>query len=744
MAKEDTTTKSSMGGTVRVAAPAARAESAAPEKRKKIGEILVDAGVMTPAQLELALREQRRTSDLLGRVFKRLGFATEQDISRALAGQAGIGHTELKNTLVDPAAIRLVPLDVAKKYRVLPLGLNDGVLTVAVCDPHDVMAMDQLKKLTGIQKIVRLAAEEDSIAKAVETYYDLGAMTTENIIEGAIQSALQSERSRTVEADPPTVRLVNHVVIEAIKKRATDIHIEPDERITRVRYRIDGVLHPGPILPKSIHPGVVARIKIISRLDISETRLPQDGGAQFSYLNRELDLRISTLPTHQGEKVVIRLLDKEGIKLGLDNLGFSQENLKTYRALFEKPHGIILISGPTGSGKTTTLYSSLLELNSLELNISTVEDPVEYKLSLINQCQVNEKAGLTFATALRAFLRQDPDVILIGEIRDRETADMAFRAAMTGHLVFSTIHTNDASSAFPRLLDIGVPPYLISSSLLGVVAQRLVRKICSDCKQKYQAPSEELAFFGMSQGQKLTLYKGKGCEKCSNTGFRGRVCVTEVLIVTPEVRKLIKEGVNSDTVLKQAVQHGMKVMLQDGMAKILEGVTTLQEVSRVIMVEQTLGVVAGLQEAEMSLPFAPGGVVAASPPDLQAGRFEPLPRFQQDFTEFFASIAGEIAGFIAGVVFDSRGEVLAFSSFLSSLPLEDTTLLQLFLDAADELREASEILLTTPRYFLYYQGVPDRDLHILVACDRHTSNLSSIRAEVERAYRFFPADLLAE
>lgn len=552
---------------------------------RKLGDLLLEEGLIVPAQLEVALSEQKRTGDLLGKVLVRLGFVSKRDIQRLLAQQAGLSYVEPSALIVDLSAIKMVPEELARRHRVIPLGYQEGVLTVAVADPHDVLVVDALRKASRAQFVNRVATDEDQIEKILDMHYGGGATSFEGMVEAAVESAMRGGR-RNDEMDPPVVRIVNYIVAEAIKNRATDIHIEPDEKSSRVRYRIDGILHPVITLPKILHNGIVSRIKIMSGLDISETRLPQDGGASFAFVNRTIDLRVSTLPIRYGEKVVLRILDKESVSLSLDMLGFSSAFLKQFRELIQKPFGIVLVTGPTGSGKTTTLYSALLELNALELNIMTIEDPIEYRLSLINQAQVNEKAGFGFATALRAFLRQDPDVILVGEVRDQETAEMAVRAALTGHLVFSTLHTNDAPGAIPRLVDMGVPPYLLASSVLGVVAQRLVRKICPDCREPYIASPEELILLGLPPGTRLTLYRGKGCEKCKGTGYRGRMVIAELMPITPSIRELITQQVSSDRLKEVAMREGMAPMYFDGVLKVREGHTTLSEITRVLLPEE--------------------------------------------------------------------------------------------------------------------------------------------------------------
>ncbi|MHA2620581.1 MAG: GspE/PulE family protein [bacterium JZ-2024 1] len=552
---------------------------------RRLGDLLIEEGLLVPAQLEVALSEQKRTNELLGKVLVRLGFVSKRDIQRVIASQAGLSYVEASALIVDVGALRMVPESMARRHRLIPVGYQDGLLTVAVADPHDVLVVDTLRKEVRVQFVNRIATDEDQIEKILDMHYGGGATSFERMVEAAVESAIRGGH-RTDEQDPPVVRIVNYLISEAIKNRATDIHIEPDEKSTRVRYRIDGILHPTVTLPKILHNGIVSRIKIMSGLDISETRLPQDGGASFAFVNRTIDLRVSTLPIRFGEKVVLRILDKESVSLSLDTLGFSPSFLKRYRELIQKPYGIILVTGPTGSGKTTTLYSTLLELNALELNVMTIEDPIEYRLSLINQAQVNEKAGFGFATALRSFLRQDPDVILVGEIRDRETAEMAVRAALTGHLVFSTLHTNDAPGAIPRLTDMGIPAYLLASSMLGVIAQRLVRRICSDCRQGYQASPEELILLGLGPDTRVTLYRGTGCEKCKGTGYRGRMVISELMMVTQRIREQLSKGTGVEHFKEIAIQEGMVPMYHDGIAKVRDGHTTLAEITRVVLPEE--------------------------------------------------------------------------------------------------------------------------------------------------------------
>ncbi|MHA2610885.1 MAG: GspE/PulE family protein [bacterium JZ-2024 1] len=670
---------------------------------KPLGKILVEEGIINAQQLEMALREQKRTKELLGKILKRLGLITEKDLVKALALQAGIEFIEVNNVLVEPSTLSLLPAQFAKQNKVLPLFVVDGTLSIAVADPHNVMLVDQVKKTANISSVRRYAAEEDKLLKAIETFYEISAEQPETIIERSISDALASRKIEEAEEDPPIIRLVNYLIIDALKRKATDIHIEPDERITRVRYRLDGILHSTYTLPKSLHSPVTARIKIMGKMDIAEQRLPQDGGATFAYQNRTVDLRISTVPTLYGEKLVIRILDKESIRLNLDALGFSPQHLEAIRRLISQPYGIILVTGPTGSGKTTTLYSVLLELNSLEVNIMTIEDPIEYRLPLINQVQVNEKAGLTFATAMRSFLRQDPDVILIGEIRDAETAEMALRAAMTGHLVFSTLHTNDAVGAIPRLIDIGVPPYLIASSLLGVLAQRLVRKICPHCKIPYQPSEADLKYLPLPSQWRGTLYKGQGCPKCFHTGYSGRTVIAEVLEVDDSLRKLFSKNVSSDELLKAAKKKGFRTMFWDGVDKVLEGKTTLQELMRVVILPQEETPIPKLEEKTESIPFIAPTLSATPPREIPRG----------SLTHLFQKILNQIPEIEGIFCYDEQMKLLDYARFSEELPHPSEQLEKDLKDLLAYCPDFSQGFLSNKNHLIFLWRAPSKKTLLL-------------------------------
>lgn len=547
---------------------------------KRLGEVLVDEGIVDPQQLELSLQEQKRTGELLGNVLVRLGIVTRKDLSRAMAYSSDLPFVDLKQTHIDPNAIKVVHKEWAKRYNLIPFGLHDDILQVAMDNPNDVVAIDVLRRETG-KTIEIWAADLESILELGEMYYEVGGSIQEEIdknVTAALSGAIAEG-----EVAPPIIRLIELVLIRAIRSGATDVHITPEEAITRVSYRIDGILRRGSILPKDIHVALVTRVKVMSGLNIAEQRLPQEGNIGFEFSGREIDIRASTSPVAHGENVVLRILDKANIVLGLEHLGLSKKGRDRVHRLSNMPHGIVLAAGPTGSGKTTTLYSMLREINALEKNILTVEDPIEYQMPLIKQTQVNEQAGLTFSRAIRHFLRQDPDIILVGEIRDLETVKIAFQAAMTGHLVLSTIHTNDAASTIARLLDLGVEPYLIPTSLRAIVAQRLVRLLCRKCAEEYVPSEEELEYHGLQnwEGAGKTIKKSVGCEDCDQTGYSGRTGIFEILEVTPHISKLIADKVSADMLAIEAQKEEMISLRDDALGRVLSGVTSLEEVVRV-------------------------------------------------------------------------------------------------------------------------------------------------------------------
>ncbi len=549
-------------------------------KRKLLGERLVESGLITPDQLDLALREQKRTGDRIGEILINLGFVTQELISSALASEAGVTFVQLENYLIEPAALKYVSEAIARRHKIIPILLEPPRLTIAMANVFDVLAIDEVQRSTGLIVDV-VSATESSVLQSIDRYY-AGGISLEEIIQ---KSARQVEAGRVSEADlaagAPIVRLVDQLFLTAVQEGATDIHFEPEERILRVRFRVDGKLRPGPSLPKALQPAVTARVKIVSGMNIAETRLPQDGKINFFVGKRKVDLRASTLPTVFGENMVLRVLDRARLVVGLESLGFDELNLARFRRAIESRHGILLVCGPTGAGKTTTLYSALSYINALDRSIITLEDPVEYELPIIRQCQINVKAGFTFSSGLRAILRHDPDVILVGEMRDAETVELAIRSALTGHLVFSTLHTNDAAGAIPRLINMGQEPFLVASSIRAVVGQTLLRTNCAHCKVTYSPSAETIERAGLPpESAGGTFVKGEGCERCGGTGFRGRVGAFEIMEITPAIMRLVMERANSQDLLSAARAEGMTVMREDAVGKAMSGLTTLEEAVR--------------------------------------------------------------------------------------------------------------------------------------------------------------------
>lgn len=548
--------------------------------KKLLGEQLVEKGLISRDKLWEALRVQSKTGEKLGRVLVNMGLVTEEHIEEAM----GSRRESLKN--IDPEIIRIIPEQLVKRHNVIPLRKEGNKLVVAMTDPLNVVAIDDLRLVTGLE-IEPVPAEKREIKSAINkhfgmTFYEASEKYDPGLA-GYERRALSLEEENRAN-DAPVIRLVNSLFIKAIEDNASDIHIEPNETGLRVRYRIDGVLKEVMQLPRKVRAAAISRIKIMSDMNITEKRIPQDGRTRLRLGQKEYDLRVSTLPTVYGEKVVTRILDKTGIAgFTLEQLAFLPENLKKFQEALRNSYGMVLITGPTGSGKTTTLYTALNRLNSIEKNIITVEDPVEYMLPGINQTQVNVKAGMTFAAGLRSILRQDPDIIMVGEIRDTETAEIAVRAANTGHLVLSTLHTNDAPGAITRLVDMGIEPFLVASSVLVVVAQRLVRRICPHCKESYQLKGDapEKMFLGVGPEEEVTLYRGVGCNKCGNIGYRGRLPIHEVLTVNAKLRSLIIDNAPVDRVREKAFAEGMISLRQDGIEKAKRGFTTIQEVMRV-------------------------------------------------------------------------------------------------------------------------------------------------------------------
>ncbi len=553
-------------------------------KTKKLGEILVDAGIVSADKLDLALREQSQTKEKLGTIFQRLGICSEKEISKVLAGQAGVACIDLNMTEVDTKELELIDREYAEKFSVLPVQRKGSTLQVAMANPLDLAIIDELGRKSG-KYIEVLHAPESEIQDAVVRYYG-ARVGSANEINGLIDKSRKALASgvKLGEGDSPFIRLVDQIIAQGVEEGATDIHIEPEEKVLRCRYRVDGRLIQGPILPAELMGIVITRIKIMAEMNISESRIPQDGRILFDTGRRKIDLRVSTFPTISGEGIVCRILDKEALVVGLEKLGMERDMQVLFRKDIVKPNGIILVTGPTGSGKTTTLYSALTYLNKPDTKIITLEDPVEYELPVINQAQINTAKGFTFAKGLRAILRQDPDILLVGEIRDVETAQMAIRAALTGHLVFSTLHTNSAAGAIPRLLDMGVEPFLLSATLVSIIAQRLVRQVCSHCGEPYDPNVEDLALLDHTPEDlaEATVLMGKGCSLCRNSGYRGRLAVFEYLHVDKEIRNLIAEGKNATVIEDAARSTGQIGLREDAMSKMKTGRTTLEEVMRVV------------------------------------------------------------------------------------------------------------------------------------------------------------------
>ncbi len=546
--------------------------------RKRLGDILVESGIITAEQLQEALVDQKKSKLKLGDHLLQSGYITEQQLIEILEFQLGIPHVSLFRYRLDPSLASIVPEEMAKRYSLIPLKKEENKLTVAMVDPLDYFAIDELRISTGFVINVVIASR-DEIQRAISRMYSMQGSVQE-LMEG-IAGTEELEDAKILDDDSPIVRLVNQMFEQAIQLRASDIHIEPMEDGIRVRYRIDGVMKTERVLPRHMQGMLTARLKIMSNLNIAERRIPQDGRIQLQMDFKDIDVRVSTLPTIYGEKIVLRLLDLTNALVELDKLGLSKRNLGMLKELIQMPNGTVLVTGPTGSGKSTTLYAMLNELNREEANIITVEDPVEYQLDGINQVQVNENIGMTFASALRSILRQDPDIIMVGEIRDVETAEIAIRAALTGHTVFSTLHTNDAVSSITRLADMGIPPFLIASAINGVIAQRLVRRICKDCRQEYQATEQEKAIFAQRGLRVETLWRGTGCGSCMLTGYRGRIAVHEVFKMDDKLRHMLTQNLPSNEYRKHAMKNGMILLFDDGLLKVKQGITTMDELYRI-------------------------------------------------------------------------------------------------------------------------------------------------------------------
>jgi len=563
---------------------------------QRLGDLLVKEKIITPEQLEQANKVQKEQSCRLGSALVKLGFLTDEDVTNFLSRQYGVPAINLSYFEIDPAVVKLIPFETAKRYQILPLSRVGASLTIAMVDPTNVFAMDDIKFMTGFN-IEPVVASESSIQSGIEKAY---GTTQGDDLETVMQSMtddadveVQAEEEQIGLADlekaadeAPVVKLVNLVLTDAVKRGASDIHIEPYEKEFRVRFRIDGVLQSIMSPPVKLKDAITSRLKIMAKLDISEKRLPQDGRImlkmQLGGRKKQLDFRVSTLPTLWGEKIVLRLLDKENLRLDMTKLGFEAESLVKFEKAILKPYGMVLVTGPTGSGKTNTLYSAISRLNQPDTNIMTAEDPVEFQLGGVNQVQMKEQIGLNFAAALRSFLRQDPNIILVGEIRDFETAEIAIKAALTGHLVLSTLHTNGAPETITRLMNMGIEPFLVATSVHMIVAQRLIRRICKDCSEPFEVPVQTLIEEGFSPEEAKTIkpHKGKGCGTCNNTGYKGRAGLYEVMEVDDEIRELVLVGASAVELKKKAIERGMITLRRSGLIKVAAGMTTLEEVAR--------------------------------------------------------------------------------------------------------------------------------------------------------------------
>ena len=568
----------------------------------KLGDLLIKSKLISNEQLQEALKEVQSSGMKLGEALVKLGYITEDDITETLSAQFGVPSINLSHFEIDPAVLKLVAADVARKYNILPVNKTGATITIAMADPTNVFAMDDIKFMTGYN-VEPVVASEAALQLAIDKHYGAThalelkkvmeemsvtdtADTSLEVVEESEQQTIDLERLVDEGEEAPVIRLVNIILTDAIKRGASDIHIEPYEREYRVRYRIDGILYEVMNPPPKLKEAIASRVKILAKMDIAEKRLPQDGRIKIRMKLagkvKELDYRVSVLPTLFGEKIVCRLLDKDNLMLDMTKLGFEKESLLKFEKAILRPWGMVLVTGPTGSGKTNTLYSALSRINTPETNIMTAEDPVEFNLPGVNQVQMKDQIGLNFAAALRSFLRQDPNIILVGEIRDFETAEIAVKASLTGHLVLSTLHTNDAPSTINRLMNMGIEPYLVATSVVLIAAQRLIRRVCAGCKAPTEVAPQVLVSLGFTaeDAKSVQVMKGKGCEKCNNTGYKGRVALVEVLEISEEIRELILSGASSIEIKRKGLEEGMVSLRRSGLQKIKDGMTSIEEVVR--------------------------------------------------------------------------------------------------------------------------------------------------------------------
>lgn len=554
--------------------------------KKRIGELLVESGAIEPEQLQKALELQKKSGQRIGDILISQKILTEEKLMTAIAKRLEIPFVNLSDMVIDPDTVSTIPAEMAKKHLVLPIFKIENNLTVAIYDPLDFIALDEISYYTKMS-IKRVVASKSQIETAIDKFYSINE-AVDKVVEGMKKEEidisvddLNSESQEIISGDMPVVKLVNMIVARAVTLRASDLHLDPDENGLRVRFRVDGLMKDVSVLPKSLIPGVVSRIKVMSNMDVSEKRIPQDGRFQARMKSGAVDFRVSSLPTAFGEKIVIRILDKSGLLLDLNKMGFSKYNLDRWLELISRPEGLILITGPTGSGKTSTLYATLSRISSPEKSVVTVEDPIEYNLPLITQVQINEKAGLSFATLLRSIVRQNPDLLMVGEIRDKATAEITVRASLTGHLVFSTLHTSDAPVALNRLIDMEIESFLVSSAVSGILAQRLVRTLCPNCKTEIKRIDPSLAGFFEKYGLHPRIFEPKGCARCNFIGYMGRTSIHELLILNSQLREMVNRRASHMELRREAVKSGMVSLRADGLNKVVEGITTVEEVLRV-------------------------------------------------------------------------------------------------------------------------------------------------------------------
>lgn len=563
-----------------------------PAGRVRLGELLVAFGVITQDQLDTALVEQKKMGTRLGQVLKKLGFVSEETMIEFLGRQLNIPHADLEKVHPDRDIIKLVPEPLARRHKAIPIAKNGNILTLAMADPLDVFAIDDIGGISGCEIKPVVSAERD-VLRAIDKLYWLQRNDKEEAANGQgalsfIQQPVDFVLGGIEISDNSVVKLVNMIIGQAIRDRASDVHIEPEEDRMAIRNRVDGVLHEVMSVPKKIHPSVISRLKVMAELDIAEKRAPQDGRFSVNINDRRVDVRISTLPTIFGEKAALRILEKNSILVGLEKLGFEERELQKFRRMINHPYGMVLVSGPTGSGKTTTLYAALNSITSVEKNVVTIEDPVEYRLGLTNQVQVNPKAGVTFASGLRSIVRQDPDIIMVGEIRDSETAEIAIHASLSGHLVFSTIHTNDAPSTPARFIEMGIAPFLIATSTLGIISQRLVRVLCEHCKEGYQPAPELLGELGLPNRDDFVFYRARGCSECKGAGYSGREGIFEVLEISDELKNLIVSKAPAAKIRETALKSGFRTLRHAGLSKVIKGRTSIEAVLKVTMDSEAL------------------------------------------------------------------------------------------------------------------------------------------------------------